>query len=400
MKILNYEELPRYDSGRIKWNEVEKGFVFKVSHEKYGYKEFILIDYEPKSHILHFKFGEKVKCINTDNFKNGCIGGITEEFTQEFKFDLEESLKDNRRDLIIINREYRKAKHGKSIANEKWYKYKCNICGWTEGWMIEGNIKRGNGCACCAGKIVVPEINSIWAREPWMMDLGISEEDAKKYLPNSNKSINVCCRHCNRKKKMKISTIYNNKSIGCVCGDGFSYPEKFTINVLTQLNCDFQTQLKNDWTENKKYDFYIPSINLIIETHGRQHYVDIHRKGARTLAEEQENDKFKRELALSNGIEHYIELDCRESDMKWIKNSILNSELNEIFDLTNIEWSECEKYALKNIVKEVCDYWNNKEEWETVSDLCKIFTKDIFVIINFLKKGNKFGWCNYNPKEE
>ena len=84
--------------------------------------------------------------------------------------------------------------------------------------------------------------------------------------------------------------------------------------------------------------------------------------------------------------------------LNFIKNNILKSELSNIFDLSNIDWLKCEEFALKNIVKEVCDYWNNTGT--TSRDIGKIFKKSRTVINAYLKKGAKLGWCSYDAKEE
>ena len=49
--------------------------------------------------------------------------------TIEFKVEIGQIFKDDKRDIVITNREYRKEKHGKSMVNVKYYKYTCNICG-------------------------------------------------------------------------------------------------------------------------------------------------------------------------------------------------------------------------------------------------------------------------------
>lgn len=126
-------------------------------------------------------------------------------------------------------------------------------------------------------------------------------------------------------------------------------------------------------------------------------------KNARTLAEEQENDRVKQELALANGIKHYIILDCRVSEINYIKSSILNSELNSLFDLNNIDWKECEKFSLSSLIKEVCEYWNNKEDWESIGSIFENNPwgiKSRGCIRTYLVIGNELGWCNYNGKEE
>ena len=173
----------------------------------------------------------------------------------------------------------------------------------------------------------------------------------------------------------------------CSIKDGISFPEKFMTNVLDQLKEDGQlnyfeyqyTKVNAKWCGKYKYDFYfeLNDEKYIIETHGEQHYRDVNRKGARTLYEEQENDKIKKQLALSNGIDVYIELDCRRTDLYFVKNSIMNSELNNLFDLSSINWELCCINSRSNKVKEVCDYWHLHNEINNekipIVDLAKIF---------------------------
>lgn len=247
--------------------------------------------------------------------------------------------------------------------------------------------------------------NRIYNTAYWMIDLGVSEEDARKFTKSSGKKIEVICPDCGTKKEMRIADIYRNKSISCICGDGISYSEKFMNNMLMQLNIKYITQLNKTtfkWCDKYKYDFYIPEYNMIIETHGEQHFKErtINSKFKRTLQEEQENDRIKKRLALKNGIEHYIILDCRYSELDYIKNSILNSELADILNLSKIDWLKCEEFALKNIVKEVCDYWNQKEDWETTSNLARVFNLDSSTIRDYLNKGCRLKWCEYSGKGE
>ena len=317
-------------------------------------------------------------------------------FRGKFRLNKGDIINDNDRNIEII---------GLLKYDRKYYRYRCNKCGY-EGESSESNIiNNKSGCLICEGKRspAVLGINTIWDTDRWMCDLGVSEEDAKRYTKGSNKKIEVICPNCNNKKQSPINSIYNNKSIGCVCGDGFSYPEKFLFSLLNQLNVNFETQLSKTtfrWCDKYRYDFYLPEYNMIIETHGMQHYEETGRKGARTLEEEQENDRCKERLAKENGIVNYIELDCRHSNLEYIKNSILNSDLSKLFDLSKIDWLKCEEFSLKNIVKEVCDYWNNKDEWETAASLSNVLRYNRATIVRMLKKGSKLGWCSYDATKE
>lgn len=396
-------ELPRHTEGTYEGKtncqamvgmELEllyKGSVYKVKVLEY------IKGSSPRSRFV-VEYNGQIHNIGCSDFINGKFGGILKLITKDFKINVGDIFKDDKRDIIITNREHRKDKRG---INRKWYKYTCNKCNWTEGWITEDKLLRGYGCSCCAGKTSVLGINTIWDTDRWLCDLGVSEEDAKTHIKRSNKKVTVTCPNCGKTKDITINDIYSHKSIGCSCGGGGnSYPEKFMTSVLDQLNIEYIFQLTKKsfyWCEDKKYDFYIPSLNTIIETHGRQHYEDCTWSKAKDV---QENDRIKHELALQNGIKDYIVIDCRFSNKEWIKNNILSSELNELFDLEKINWDKCEEFALSNIVKEVCEYWSRKEDWETTATLMKVFGLSKFAITNYLKKGAGLGWCEYDAKGE
>lgn len=103
----------------------------------------------------------------------------------------------------------------------------------------------------------------------------------------------------------------------------------------------------------------------------------------------------KNELAKANNIE-LIRIDCKKSDGKYISENILGSRLVEIFDLTNVDWNECDINSHKNIVKEVCDY--RKVTNESLGKIAKHFDLGKTTVRKYLIRGSKFGWCEYNTK--
>ena len=286
--------------------------------------------------------------------------------------------------------------------NKEYLQFKCPKCKeiFDTTW---DSFQRGKRCPYCCNppRKIKLGINTIWDTDPWMIDLGISEEDAKTHSRCSGDKVTVTCPHCGNKKETILSRIYTTKSIGCLCGDGVSYNEKFIIELLNQLNIKYEREYKPDWSNNKRYDFYLNDYNTIIETHGIQHYEQSNR--GRNLYKEQKNDEYKKQLALQNGIDKYIILDCRYSELSWIKDNILKSKLSEIFDLSNnnIDWLKCEEFAVNsNLIKQICYYWNNKKEWETTTDLVNKFNVSKKFVVTSLHKGNILNWCNYKPKEE
>ncbi|XZH34387.1 hypothetical protein ACSW8L_15865 (plasmid) [Clostridium perfringens] len=344
--------------------------------------------------LIRHKCGYKYK-VNPDSILrgHGCpkCAGVVKKTTENFKKEIEEK----------YGNEYEVLGEYINCKTKILVRHNCDGCHHHEWMIAPSDLLQNKGCPVCSNQKVVLGINTIWDTDRWMLDLGVSEEDAKKYSKGSNKKISVKCPDCEREKKMKICDIYYNKSIGCACGNGKSYPEKFVFNLLEQLDVDFETEYSPSYIKPKRYDFYLKNIDCIIETHGSQHYKENFKySDSRSLQEEQVNDKLKREIALQNGIKHYIELDCSESNLEYIKNSILNSELAELFNLSIIDWTSCGEFANKNIVKEICDYWNNKREDETTSDVGDRFKIDISTINRYLKRGAKLGWCRYNGRKE
>lgn len=230
-----------------------------------------------------------------------------------------------------------------------------------------------------------------------------------KYLVNncdrmctygSSKKIMVRCPECGHIKKVAAYNLTKHAYKCGNCGDGVSYPNKFIYSLLNQLAITFISENIFDWAKSKRYDVYIKHLNIVIENHGIQHYVASNRKGARTLEDEQENDKLKSELAINNNIEHYIVLDCSKSEMEWIKQSVMNSELPKLlnFKEEDIDWDECDRCATKNLAKEVCDIWET-EEFINIQKMSKAMNVSVYSIKKYLKKGNSLGWCNYEQKK-
>lgn len=397
-KLLN--DLPVWESGSKYAGKIKRksmvGMSLMFDYRGCVYENIYVFKYIEGSHPKFIvKYNNEKYIISCECLIKGRIGRILGLITNSFKVNIGTLFNDNNRNITILNKEYRD--NGRQKC--KFYKYKCNIC-LNEDWISEPHLlKCKNGCnACCrTPRKTLLGVNTIWDTAPWMIDLGVDKEEAKKYTKASSKKIKCVCPHCGEVKYKAINNIYSHKSISCSCGDGVSYPEKLTYSLLKQINIPFVTQYK---INNKYFDFYVPSLNCIVESHGEQHYKQANGVFSRPLLQEQENDKFKKELALNNGIECYVELDCSKSELEYIKNSILNSKLNGLFDLSNIDWLKCEEYALGNLIKEVCDYWNNKQESETTTDVGIIYNMCGVSISNYLKKGTKLGWCNYDADDE
>lgn len=401
------------NKGNINWKE---SIGYKVPFQYSGIiGEVEIVNCNTKDEELTIKYENKEVKIRISNFKKCRLGKLLNKITSDFKIEIGQVFKDNKRDFTIIDREYRK---DKKERNCKFYKYKCGKCNWDNGWIREDHLLNGIGCACCCPnpQSVVEGINDIPTTAPWMIPyFQGGYDEAKLYTKCSSKKIHPICPDCGRvkNKTVKIGDIRKYHSIGCNCSDKKSFPEKYMFSLLYQLKqdksiIDFNTERRFDWCifynpfKQKIccgiYDFVIEENKLIIETDGGWHRVDNTLNG-QTIEEAQYIDNKKDVLSLENGYKI-----IRVSDEEDIRKNILDSSLKDFFDLNNINWLECEKYATKNLVKEVCDYWHLHNEINnenlTSDDLGRVFKLGNTTMINYLKKGKELGWCNYNAKNE
>jgi very-short-patch-repair endonuclease len=269
-------------------------------------------------------------------------------------------------------------------------------------WVLESTLLHGVGCLCCCENplIVVEGINDIPTVAPWMIKYfqGAIDE-AKMYTCQSNKRILIKCPNCGAIKKYQINNIYNRHDIGCICGDGYSYGHKYTFNLLTQLNQNFIDNHTFDWCKfynpfkqkevSGEYDFVIENKKLIIEVDGGFHRTDNNMNG-QTKEESKFLDDEKDRLVKEYGYEV-----IRISDEGNFKENTI-AKLQNIFNFNNVNWVECEKFALSNRVKEACDYWNSGvHSTKEIGKIMKISSK---TILDYLKRGAEICWCDYNSR--
>ena len=343
-----------------------------------------------------FSYLNIIATLHISQFRKCQLGSFLNIYTKTYFYNIGDIINNN----IIL--EQIRVKQGKCTS--KGYKYKCLKDGYI-GTTTEVAMKILN-CPVCSNYKVLKGINDIATTNPEIVKYFTNIEDVYTHTYSSGKIVNLHCIDCGLKKEVKISTFYKYGIQCSRCSDGQPYPEKFMFNLLEQLNINFEIHKVFHWSKNVKnsiqklsgkkiYDFYIPLFNTIIEVMGNQHFKKAFEYcGGRTLYEEQENDIIKEQLAQDNGIKNYIIIDARISNMKYMKNSILNSKLLSICNLNNINWLKCELFALNTRVKEACNLWNNgMENTLNISKLMKLSNSTIWIYLN---KGKELGWCKYN----
>lgn len=244
---------------------------------------------------------------------------------------------------------------------KKKYEYVCTNCGNSDK-ITEDALVLNKGCnACCTPiKKVVENINSIYHLIPELNDYFVDIQDAKTNSVGSGKKVKFKCPQCGYVSEKQIYKVCSRGFSCSCCSDGKSIPEKFMGLILKEANIDFETEKIFEWGRTKRYDFYLPKYNMIIETHGKQHY-NVHRSGFmlnKTYEEEKKNDDYKKNLALDNGVENYIVIDCRESDFVFLHKNIEKS-LGYILNLTEEQYRVCFLKATRSFIGLVCQDYNN-----------------------------------------
>ncbi|HDK7176573.1 TPA: hypothetical protein PTV31_003190 [Clostridium botulinum] len=306
-----------------------------------------------------------------------------------------------------------KAVHGNNIIPLEKYinidtklKFKCTIDNY-EWYTTPYVILRGSGCPCCSGKICVEGINSVYKLKPKLIKYFKYIEDTKKHTIKSGKKIICRCPECGYEKKMKICNLVNYNFHCDYCSDKISFPNRFTSTLLKEIGIKFELEKSFQWSKNRRYDVYIPNYNdksIIIENQGIQHKSgDFASLGGRNLKQEQENDKLKKQLAIENGIDIYIELFFyyHYYTLENLKKIIMNSKLRELFNLKTVNWNYILKESQKSIIPQIWNTWNNmNENVQSTVNIGKIYNIDRTTVAKYLKLGVDIGKVKYDPLEK
>jgi rubredoxin len=375
-------------------------FKFKKTHgEKYDYSLVKYINNSTNVKILCKKCNNVFLQAPASHWSgNGCtICSINRPYTEE---------------SIILKF---KEKHGDTYIYDKLgfcgVKHNINIgCRVDEhGYFIANAESHMNGFGKCPkcnassldirGRITSTSRQVLRIERPDLIKYLKNKEDADKYTMGSSIKVEMICPDCGEQKSSTIQNIVKNGFKCAICSDGISMPEKFCINLLKHIGVSFDRQKIFEWSGKKRYDFYIPILDLIIETHGIQHYV-FSGMGAQPEIV-QSNDNYKYQMAINNGINshNYVVINCTNSTLEWFKENFTLSLKNH-FCLSDVNWEDIWVKSQKSIITQAWDMWKNKTNDMTTKNLSNEFNVATCTIVEWLKKGSECGVVEYNPKEE
>lgn len=387
MRIIDLEKLPKYNyRGNLvtDWSNsigVKLHFIYQDIQD-----EFVIVGYNKEKRTLSVNYKDGLFEIQTSNILKHAIGSLFGKCGSkltDYKYEVEKIY--HGKEIIARNRIKKKG------VVSKIYTYKCIFDGYI-GTQTESHIDK-HKCPVCSGNVILPHINGLQVKYPDIYEMIVDEN--KEILAQNDKA-HWRCAQCNNINFTKVvNLIHNRPSFPCIfCGDGISFPEKILYNTMRYISDSFTSQATFEWSQGRKYDVF--DKDIFIEIHGLQHYERTFEIcGGRTLEEEQENDRLKKELAVTNyrNIKDYIVIDARISDIEFIKENILNSNLKEYYDLSTIDWDDVYRNSLKSLVVQAAMFVNDKMSIKEISKAMKLNDS---TVRRYIKRAVDLKLCSYN----
>ena len=260
----------------------------------------------------------------------------------------------------------------------------------------EFDLKNGHGCPVCVNHVIIKGINDVGTTDSELVSMFINKEDAYCHSRSSDYRAEVICPYCGTKKIMRIAELTKYGCVTCEkCSDGISYPNKFAHELFSQLSKQYayyKSEYSPDWAGKLRYDNYIELLDgskIIVEMDGGYHYA----KNYNYLTK---NDSYKDWLAEEHGIKmirincNYLKVSHRYDMVK----TNLSKSLNNIFDLSNVDWDKCNEIGISNKLIEVLNYYQNNPKLglSEIANYCKISMPTLY---EYLYTGEELGLCTY-----
>ena len=386
---MNYIDLKSLSSnnGRVDWVMsvgLELDFVYNGNSGKIK-----VVEYDKKTEKIKYTFENKEYTQPASCFKKAKFGKLFG--LGEYLYSVGEIVKTKSGAVKILN--HTTIIYGKN-KTYKAYEYMCQIDGNTDV-ISESNLSQGKGCNVCTNNKAMTGVNDIATTHSHLVKYFANEKDAYTHTYGSNDYTIIQCPDCGCTKKVMISYLHNSTFRCYKCGDGVSYPNKFMFNMLNQLNIEFEPEYCPEWVNYRRYDFYVPSKNLIIEMNGGWHYKDNNLSGV-SMEKSRDIDIKKDKAAINHGI-CVIRIDCKTSSMDYIRNNIMKSDLITTFDLRDVDWNACHESAINSRVKEACDLWNGgMYNTYDIASAMNISPSGVWI---YLKSGAECGICEYTREK-
>lgn len=262
------------------------------------------------------------------------------------------------------------------------------------------DILSGYGCPYCSGQQVLKGYNDLWTTNPDVAKMLKDPSAGYSLSRGSKQKTEWLCPDCGT---VKISTPKQvvNFGLACpTCSDKISYPNKFIVSLLSQVDVEtFSPEWSPEWIGQYSYDVYFISSGneYIVEMDGGIGHGNIDFKTKGRDVEGLKRDIVKDNAAKQHGIT-LIRIDCNytktQERLEYVKQSILNSELNKILDLSCVDWNRCNQYATKSLHMKAARLYDNGLSIREISKKLYVSYDSVY---QWLKRLAKEGLCSYVP---
>lgn len=332
-----------------------------------------------KTSLLNIKFKKYEQDMVPSMILTCRFGGMLKYKTSDYYYNIGEIVNGSK----VLHKIKIDDKYGSTKAYEM-------LCLETNGTfkMRENGLKNGQKSPYLRGYKVGPG-NSLFNEKHILKHLKYIE-DAHKYHRKSGKKIMIECKNCGFEKQIQITDLVKYGFSCPFCTKGISFPERYMAALLNINGIAYEFQKTFETLKRKKFDFYLPNQNCVIEMNGGQHYRE---NNFLDYESTKRSDIIKKEFCLNNDI-LYIPIDCSFSTFEFVENNIKQSPLTKFLskmDKHEISEEMIEMFITKNLKNLIEDYNNDMSYNKIVS---KYGLKDKYEVISIVKRYGVYKYRN------
>lgn len=296
--------------------------------------------------------------------------------------------------------------HGRDIYSDDIYISDCTKiyfhCSKQHKWQARPNdIFNGDGCPYCSGRRVMVGENSLWDTRPDIAVLLQDPQNGYKYSAGSDARVDFVCPTCSSVNQKIIGNVCRHGLVCKFCSDKISYPQKFARALLKQLPViNVEYEYDPDWLKPYRFDAYFEYAGCCYALEMDGHIGHGNRQFG---TNEKDIDGYMRDvvkdlLAVQHNIQ-VIRIDCNYQmyeRFEYVKRNVLNSKLNDLFNLNGVDWIECDRQGQEKLVPKVAALYN---DGLSLLEIQHIIGYSKRTIGRWLKQAKNIGLCDYNTKE-
>lgn len=254
---------------------------------------------------------------------------------------------------------------GKFVDSVTAVEIVCNKCGYVFTRSPQTLHQGRSICPRCNPKIatleVIRGVSDLCTTDPDIANLLLNKDDGVFVKRNSAKVLDFVCPNCNRVISKKVANVTSRGKLVCpACSDHISYPNKFIYHLLSKLGVDFDPEfIIVGYPYRYDYHFSHLGIEYLIEMDGGMGHGNVDIFGS-SKEDQIARDNDKDIIAIKHGYS-LIRIDCKykANRFEYVKNSVINSKLSDLFDLSVLDMQEIDRLSMTSVIPEIAKAWNS-----------------------------------------